>query len=116
MARAGTAASRISTTRDCFSSITDTAICWPNVTEAMKNTSPKPKDMRYRSAGFGAAGSSSSTPGRVDSACTRSEGASVMARTLTPAGLSGSGTTAASAAPESTASRAASSEPTVCGA
>ena len=84
----------------------------PNRLAAMKNTSPKPSAMKYTNMGLGALGSSSSTAGDCESACTRPVGTSRSAITVSPVGESPEGTTAALASPDSTAARAASAEST----
>ena len=62
-ARTGTAATRISTIRVCFSSMTLCAICTPNVCEVMKKTNAKTNGTRNATTGSTASGSSSRTGG-----------------------------------------------------
>lgn len=105
-ARTGTAATRISTMRVCFSSVTLCAICRPKVCEVMKKTNAKTNGTRNATTGSTASGSSNCTGGEVLSAWTTSVGDSSIARTFGPE------TTAASTSPSRTACSAARSSAT----
>ena len=101
-ARTGTLATRISTIRVCFSSVTLCAICRPNVNEVKKKTSPNANGTRYASTGSTASGSSSSTGGAgAQRARPRRSAPRPCASTRTPVGPA---TTAASTSPSRTSS------------